>query len=476
MNCPATPPRRTIRPRTPTAPRYAPDFDDTPPRRSLRLRRDVVKSSPAPTLGTLSPPPSSPLAAQTPSPKQQKRKVVKKTTFALSEEESEHTQGTPKRTGKGKGKARFVDETEDETDERTSSRPTVVPAGVGLPTPAKTPSRKRKLAPEKVASSAQALFPPTEASSSRTPAKTSGGGLFGVRRADRSGVPPTTPRRKVTSIEASITSESSITIYTDSDARRPKADLDPDNPFITKPGEETRQSKRIRQKKADLENKSKLGDDALRTDGMFYNFRGKRVFKKFSNIPDLPDRAADDDVDDEGEGLNPQQIQPRLLFESEAEAEAEEKGEGVFADSSDEEAETELDEETSSAIIIQEPVKSIKKSTPRRPLVSRMTPDSDDDDGEIVPKFPKFQSFKSKLAAANRRVSSSKALFDEGEDDPFNAPSNPRKQDAQGILSDDEEEIVLPKNGRGIKRNLESTLEMPQTPQSGRKKTRQALA
>lgn len=105
-----------------------------------------------------------------------------------------------------------------------------------------------------------------------------------------------------------------------------------------------------------------------------------------------------------------------------------------------------------------------------------MTPDSDDDDGEIVPKFPKFQSFKSKLAAANRRVSSSKALFDEGEDDPFNAPSNPRKQDAQGILSDDEEEIVLPKNGRGIKRNLESTLEMPQTPQSGRKKTRQALA
>ena len=177
-------------------------------------------------------------------------------------------------TRKGKGKAKPKDaeaETEKEgavAGKRTDARPTVLnPAAAGLPTPAKTPSRKRNLAPEKVASSAQALFPPTEASSSRSASRA--GGLFGVRRAAR---PPTTPRRKsvVGRIqEEEEEAEAAIEIFTDSDARRPKVDLDPDNPFLTRPGEETRSSKRIRQKRADKVN-NRLSSDALRTDGMVY--------------------------------------------------------------------------------------------------------------------------------------------------------------------------------------------------------------
>lgn len=173
--------------------------------------------------------------------------------------------------GKGKAKAKAKDgEAETEkgvvAGEQADARPTVLnPAAAGLPTPAKTPSRKRNLAPEKVASSAQALFPPTEASSSRSASRA--GGLFGVRRATR---PPTTPRRK--SVMGRIQeeeAEAAIEIFTDSDARRPKVDLDPDNPFLTRPGEETRSSKRIRQKRADKLN-NRLSSDALRTDGMVY--------------------------------------------------------------------------------------------------------------------------------------------------------------------------------------------------------------
>jgi hypothetical protein len=251
-------PRRTARPRTPTAPRHAADFEEyTPPRRSLRLKD--LQSSPTVTIGTLSPPPSSPLA-QSPSPKQVKRKV-RKAKFVLDEDH--HTADVGKEKGKGKEKAR------EETEERTRSRPTMTnPGGMGLPTPAKTPSRKRKLAPEQVASSAQALFPPTHASSSRSAAK---GGLFGVRRPRDTTSALTTPRRKSNAagtlrLEAE---ETSLEIFTDSVDRRPKLDDDPDNPFITRPGDETKSAKRTRQQRMD-KTKNRLGDDADRDGGMVY--------------------------------------------------------------------------------------------------------------------------------------------------------------------------------------------------------------
>jgi hypothetical protein len=259
-----TPPRRTARPRTPTAPRYGPTFEEYSPRRSLRLRRDDHKSSPTFTNATLSPPPSSPLG-QSPSPKQMKRKV-KKATFVLDDDM--RIVDTGKGKGKGKGKEKEKEIVEEDTEERTTTRPTILnPGEMGLPTPAKTPSRKRKLAPEKVASSAQALFPPTEASSSRSAIK---GGLFGVRRAPRTPA-LSTPRRKsiAGTIHAEMEEETSIEIFTDSDARRPKVDLDPDNPFITRPGDETRSSKRIRQKRADMLN-NRLGGDSMRSDGLVY--------------------------------------------------------------------------------------------------------------------------------------------------------------------------------------------------------------
>lgn len=224
------------------------------------------------TIGTLSPPPSSPLAAS-PSPKQTKRRTTtKRATFALDEKP-----GAAK--GKGKGKAVFVlnDEEEgkeEESKDRAYARPTLRNAGAaGLPTPRKTPSRKRKLAPEQVASSAQALFPPTEATSSKS-TSASKGGLFGVRRsrATSTSIAPTnTPRHK--SAAGTITveeeTETSIEIFTDSVERRPTFDADPDNPFISRPGDETRSTKKTRQQRADR-SRNRLGNAGERSDGMVY--------------------------------------------------------------------------------------------------------------------------------------------------------------------------------------------------------------
>jgi hypothetical protein len=161
--------------------------------------------------------------------------------------------------GKGKGKEKVREEKEER-------RPNI--GGMGLPTPAKTPSRKRKLAPEQVASTAQALFPPTHASSSRSAAK---GGLFGVRKPRDASNALATPRRRPNAagtlrLDAR---ESSLEIFTDSVDRRPKLDDDLDNPFITRPGDETRIAKRTRQQRADRA-RNPLGDTVDREDGMVY--------------------------------------------------------------------------------------------------------------------------------------------------------------------------------------------------------------
>jgi len=269
-----TPPRRTrtARPITPTAPRYAPTFEEYSPRRSLRLKD--LKASPTVTIGTLSPPPSSPLAAS-PSPRQIKRRTTtRRATFLLDEE---HGAGKGKDKRKGKGKAMFVldDEKEGKEEEeskgRAYTRPTLRNAScVGLPTPSKTPSRKRKLAPEQVADSAQALFPPTEATSAKSASK---GGLFGVRRsrATSTSIATSTPRRKSVAgtIAVEEETEPSIEIFTDSVERRPTLDADPDNPFITRPGDETRSAKKTRQQRAD-KSRNRLGNADERSDGMVY--------------------------------------------------------------------------------------------------------------------------------------------------------------------------------------------------------------
>jgi hypothetical protein len=237
-----TPPGRIVRPRTPPTPRHAPSFEEyTPVRRSTRLKRENKEPSSVQTGSTLSPPPSSPLAPSPPS--KPLKSTAKKASFALEDLPEKST---------AKGKKKVVIEEEEDSGERTKTRPTLINAsGLGLLTPAKTP-RKRRFAPEEIA-------PATN------------GGLFGTRRS-RGTASLSTPRRKsksASTLDIEVEEEPGIEIFTDTDARKPKLDIDPNNPFVTKPGEETRSSKRKRQRQADKV-KNRLGEDVGRTDGMVY--------------------------------------------------------------------------------------------------------------------------------------------------------------------------------------------------------------
>lgn len=138
--------------------------------------------------------------------------------------------------------------------------PTVVPSGVGLPTPSKTPARKRKhLSIESVAGSARRLF----GSTSFTPAPVSTSTKSGLLGAMLSG------SKKKGKGRLDLTGEDendggSISIFTDNNARIPKFDPSPENPFITRPGD----AKKKRQNKAKAADK--LGVDGRREDGMVY--------------------------------------------------------------------------------------------------------------------------------------------------------------------------------------------------------------
>lgn len=162
--------------------------------------------------------------------------------------------------------------------------------------------------------------------------------------------------------------------------------------------------------------------------------------------------------------MNPTKVKPRLLFQSPArqlKLDDEHKENNAVDEDVDEEAETEVDEASqSSAIVV-----SGSKPGSRRPPASRMTPDSED---EIQAKLP---SLKSRLADSARRISGSKALFDEGEDDPFGAPAAAKAK--AGCSSGDD---ARPRSSRGVKRGPDAVLGSASTPRpSGAKRSKRAL-
>lgn len=177
--------------------------------------------------------------------------------------------------------------------------------------------------------------------------------------------------------------------------------------------------------------------------------------------------------------MNPNKIKPCLLFED-ADEGLEAVEEEPEDDEVDEEAETDIDEASqgsqSSAII----VTSSKKSQGKKPARA-ITPESED---EIQHKM---SSFKARLAASGsassrKKVPSSRALFDESEDDdPFGAPTPSGKSKSKpkilgnhdGFSSDEEESGVPYRQRSGVKRALGSILDTPQS--APRKKTRRAL-
>lgn len=170
-------------------------------------------------------------------------------------------------------KARFaLDEDVVSEEERTESRPTLLnQGGFGLATPAKTP-RKKKLPAGDVAQSARSLFSSSKSTSTtqtKTTTRTVNSSLDtdlpprtpvrkNVKR-DLFGAVARTPKRRPSStLEVDdLEAEEDIQIFTDSDARRPKKDVE-ENPFNTRSS--------TRNKRAH----KPLGKEQHREDGMYY--------------------------------------------------------------------------------------------------------------------------------------------------------------------------------------------------------------
>lgn len=146
-------------------------------------------------------------------------------------------------------------------------KPTAVNPGFGLPTPSKTPAKKRKhLSIEAVGGSARRLF----GSSSFTPApppaaakSTGKKGLFGSM--------PSKSRKSAGRLGLMAEDEDdggSISVFTDNSARIPRLDHSVENPFITRPGDAKKKRQEMKAKgpaKPDV-----LGDEGRREDGMVY--------------------------------------------------------------------------------------------------------------------------------------------------------------------------------------------------------------
>ncbi|KAI9771685.1 MAG: hypothetical protein M1840_001901 [Geoglossum simile] len=208
-----------------------------------------------------------------------------------------------------------------------------------LPTPAKTPKKRRAQPVAGLSSTARVLFPPrpqTIEEAMPSPKKSKKGKKY-------TGFTLTS-----FSEDPNDDEEGKIEIYTDSKERVPELDTGDDNPFIDRPGqlsaaEEARSPRRRR--KANTDGSHEVEKSLERGDGMYYVFRGKKVYRKF----DEPN--PEDGANPGSPSLSRSSIKPRLLFPSKEQAQAREtRNQEETADEDHVIGENEVDEEAATDI------------------------------------------------------------------------------------------------------------------------------
>ncbi|KAL4906100.1 hypothetical protein BDW74DRAFT_138483 [Aspergillus multicolor] len=309
--------------RIPPTPRHGNGYDQYEPystRHSARLA-----SQRASTESRTTPPPSFPISQGRGTSRGTKKQ---KTT----ESESLSPPGSPMSPRK-KMSARTVATQLDDEDSSTNAKPshshasrlfrTTMTEGM-LPTPAKTP---RKKPVDNAGSTARVLFP--------QPAP--------KKKKKQTGF-------SLDSFSDDLSQGDSIQIYTDSRDRIPEVDESEENPFYQKVSTTTKP----RPSRPQTRSRDKEVDEALkREDGMVYVFRGKKMFRKFTDDVFGSDDEGDDDdlgllaarpdlldseILDNSRPLTRSSIKPRVLFPSAGDRLAQEPG------NTDEEAATDIED------------------------------------------------------------------------------------------------------------------------------------
>ncbi|KFY63899.1 hypothetical protein V496_03591 [Pseudogymnoascus sp. VKM F-4515 (FW-2607)] len=263
-------------------------------------------------------------------------------------------------------------------DDLASSRRATSPQGfyssIGtrnemLPTPAKTPQKRAEAKTSTITSIARNLFP--------------------VRHETVEQAMPSPKRRgkkyKGFSLDGyGEDKDESIAIFTDSKERLPEADPSSDNPFygpevITADAPSKRGSKRRRVAPRESNGTEEEIQEGERKDGLVYVFRGKKIFRRFSDLDEAGSRpSAADEVEDEIDVTVPSRLRgpltrssmkPRLLFPTQRQLD---ERDSQYSEA-DEEADTDIEEGNALATPA---LHTDKVATPRAPRFAPVSPPS----------------------------------------------------------------------------------------------------
>ncbi|KAL4780211.1 hypothetical protein BJX76DRAFT_338573 [Aspergillus varians] len=309
--------------RIPPTPRHGTGYDQYEPystRHSARLA-----SQRALTESRTTPPPSFPLS---------QGRGTSRSTKKTAETETLSPPGSPMSPRK-KMSGRNVTTQLDDSDSFDTAKPAhshpsrlfrpTITEGM-LPTPAKTP---RKKPVDNAGSTARVLFP--SQSGQKKKKKQTGFSLDSFTDDPSQG--------------------DSIQIYTDSRDRVPEVDESEENPFYQKQKPSTNTNTRPSRRKTT--SRDQEVDKALkREDGMVYVFRGKKMFRKFSDDAGSDEECDDDDLGllasrpdlldsailENSRPLTRSSVKPRVLFPSAHDRAAQEH------DDTDEEAATDIED------------------------------------------------------------------------------------------------------------------------------------
>ncbi|KKK16310.1 hypothetical protein ARAM_001767 [Aspergillus rambellii] len=316
--------------RMPPTPRHGTGYDEYEPyptRHSARLA-----SQRASTESRTTPPPSFPTSQARTGPRSvRKQKPVDAET--LSPPGSPNTSPRKKRSARGVTQSLGNSESSDPFNTTKPSQAlhpfrSTMTEGM-LPTPAKTP---RKKPVDDLGSAARALFPPS--TQKKKAKKHTGFSLDSFTDETSQGEPQ-------------------IQIYTDSRDRIPEVDESESNPFFKKPATNVAYTRPARPKTGSRDNE--VNEALDREDGMVYVFRGKKMFRKFTD--DAGSDVEDDDDDDLGllasrpdlidssilenpRPLTRSSIKPRVLFPAANDRASQEN----HIDDADEEAATDIED------------------------------------------------------------------------------------------------------------------------------------
>ncbi|TGJ81751.1 hypothetical protein E0Z10_g7014 [Xylaria hypoxylon] len=234
--------------------------------------------------------------------------------------------------------------------------------------------------------------------------------------------------------------EENIEIFTDSRDHFPRVDESAENPFygdhvVAEPSKRRSKRKPI---SVPGEGRQSVEDAVKRTDGVLVVFRGKKMFRKFSdeNDADSSSQAEDDeaaDLDFNGQArrnrpMTRSSIKPRLLFPSES------KGKKVATTTEDEEAVTDIEEnvfldaqDSETEEVPQTPVQ-VAKSKVQTPDAPRFGPASPPSTGRATRSTDKLHGSDTPMKAKapshfGWRLSKSRAQGQKREGDPLEVSS-----------------------------------------------------